>query len=109
MSTAKQKTSSVWAYYSEEFGTPFARCTIGNPPGERKLRELTAEVELNRTVRSVGEVSISQPSSTSDWDLCMGLTDDPEIVVDSPNSADAEVTAFLAENNISWQSSPYTW
>ena len=26
MSTAKQKTSSVWAYYSEEFGTPFARC-----------------------------------------------------------------------------------
>ena len=26
MSTAKQKTSSVWTYYSEEFGTPFARC-----------------------------------------------------------------------------------
>ena len=26
MSTAKQKTSSVWAYYSKEFGTPFARC-----------------------------------------------------------------------------------
>ena len=39
----------------------------------------------------------------------MGLTDDPEIVLDSPNSADAEVTAFLAENNISRQSSPYTW
>ena len=39
----------------------------------------------------------------------MGLTDDPEIVVDSLNSADAEVTTFLAENNISKQSSPYTW
>ena len=26
MSTAKQKTSSVWAYFSKEFGTPFARC-----------------------------------------------------------------------------------
>ena len=25
MSTSKQKTSLVWAYYSEEFGTPFAR------------------------------------------------------------------------------------
>ena len=26
MSTAKQKTSSVWSYYSDECGTPFARC-----------------------------------------------------------------------------------
>ena len=27
MSTTKQKTSSVWSYYSEECGTPFAQCS----------------------------------------------------------------------------------
>ena len=28
MSSTKQKTSSVWLYYCEEYGTPFAQCSL---------------------------------------------------------------------------------
>jgi hypothetical protein len=75
---------------------------------ERKLRELAAEVELNRTARSNPDHSgLNQPSD--DWDACMGLVPDPEVTVQCVNSADAEVTAYLAENNTSRDSCPFTW
>lgn len=74
---------------------------------ERKLRELAAEVELNQTAESLQEENQVQPAD--DWDECMGMVQDSEISVQCSNSADAEVTAFLGELNISRSSSPYTW
>ena len=76
---------------------------------ERKLRELSAEIELNRTTRSLQETNLDQPQPADDWDECMGLVPDPELSIQCSDSADVEVTAFLNEPNISRNSSPYTW
>ena len=73
---------------------------------EKLLREMAADIEHNRTAESINDISSSQP--TDDWDACMGLVPDPDIVFNT-NSSQEEVTAFLSGPVIGRKSSPFTW
>lgn len=66
---------------------------------------MAADIEQNRTAESINDTSSLQP--TDDWDACMGLVPDPDIVFDT-NSSQEEVTAFLSEPVIGRKSPLFT-
>ena len=76
------------------------------------MREKATVVEFNRTAQSVQDVgnggTEENVNELYDWADCIGL-DDQEVVVESTNTVENELSNYMAEKNITRDKSPFLW